>query len=216
MNSVSPCSGICSLNFLRMSLTISWSSLDTPYSTNLNCIIIINESTARCLNFYWNHQILLNFTKPTFCAVLKLSKIRCRISWLESCTFTTGRMTRQQLSKLTLLKSNCRTKWFSSISVISRSFSDSRTFLRFWSELVCCFSFLLMVLFQWFFMALSVRPGRNLLMRAQRLPKRLWASMMVISSSSVHLSFFILGSKWLWNLLSECIPLSTLLADPAW
>jgi len=42
-----------------------------------------------------------------------------------------------------------------------------------------------MELFQWFLMALSVRPGNNFAISAHRLPNRSWASMMMRSSPGV-------------------------------
>jgi len=65
-------------------------------------------------------------------------------------------------------------------------------------------------------MWLSVLPGRNLAISDHRLPNFLCASMIMRSSSSVHLFFLISGFRWLCHLL-ECLrwkklPLSALLS----
>ena len=64
-----------------------------------------------------------------------------------------------------------------------------------------------MVLFQWFLMELSVLPGRNLLIRAHLFPNLACASIIASSSSSVHRSFFIFESRWLWYLSLHCLPI---------
>mmetsp|Transcript_3011 Transcript_3011/g.5756 ORF Transcript_3011/g.5756 Transcript_3011/m.5756 type:complete len:237 (+) Transcript_3011:103-813(+) len=64
----------------------------------------------------------------------------------------------------------------------------------------------LMVLYQWFLMALSVRPGRSFAISAHLLPTRCWASYMYFSSSSVHGSFLMSGSRWFSHLVLHCFP----------
>ena len=54
--------------------------------------------------------------------------------------------------------------------------------------------------FQWFLMALSVRPGSSLAISAHRLPHFLWADCKMVSSSAVHSPFFTAGSRWLCQL----------------
>ena len=62
------------------------------------------------------------------------------------------------------------------------------------------FSFLLRVELKWFLMWLSVLPGRSFAISDHLFPSFLWASMISMSSSSVHLFFFMLGFKWLCHL----------------
>ena len=50
-------------------------------------------------------------------------------------------------------------------------------------------------LFQWFLIALSVRPGKNFAISAQRLPRLLCASINMASSSALHASFTTTGSS---------------------
>ena len=57
-----------------------------------------------------------------------------------------------------------------------------------------------MVEFQWFLIALSVRPGRRLAISAHLLPRSECASRMIRSSSSVHGVFLIAGLRWLYHL----------------
>jgi hypothetical protein len=54
--------------------------------------------------------------------------------------------------------------------------------------------------FQWFLMALSVRPGRSLAISAHLGPVVWIADRMARSSSSVHGPFWMLGSRWLCHL----------------
>ena len=51
--------------------------------------------------------------------------------------------------------------------------------------------------FQWFFIALSVRPGSTLAISAHRFPNLWWASRMLRSSLSVHGALLICGFRWL-------------------
>lgn len=67
--------------------------------------------------------------------------------------------------------------------------------------------FLLMVLFQWFFMALSVLPGKSLAIFAHWLPTLRWASTIILSSASVHAVFLMPGFKWLCHLSRHCLPM---------
>lgn len=57
-----------------------------------------------------------------------------------------------------------------------------------------------MVLFQWFLMALSVRPGRCFAISAQRFPYFLCNARIFSSSSCVNAHFLIFGSRWLCHL----------------
>ena len=63
------------------------------------------------------------------------------------------------------------------------------------------------MLFQWFLIALSVRPGRCLAISAHLFPCSLCARCRVSSSSSVHGSFLIDGSSWLCQRSRHCLPL---------
>ena len=64
----------------------------------------------------------------------------------------------------------------------------------------------LSVAFHLFLMALSGRPTRRLAMAAHLFPSSLCASMMIWSSSSVHGSFDIDGSRWLCHRSRHCFP----------
>ena len=57
-----------------------------------------------------------------------------------------------------------------------------------------------MMLFQWFLIVLSVRPGRRLAILAHLLPRSECASRRIWSSSSVHGVFLIAGLRWLYHL----------------
>jgi len=61
-------------------------------------------------------------------------------------------------------------------------------------------------LFQWFFIALSVRPVRYLAISDHLLPKCLCNSSSLRSSASVQGSFFTLSSKWLYHRSRHCFP----------
>lgn len=67
--------------------------------------------------------------------------------------------------------------------------------------------FRLIVLFQWFLMALSVRPGKSFAILAHWFPTRLCASTMTLSSSSVQAVFFMPGFRWLCHLSRHCLPI---------
>mmetsp|Transcript_8745 Transcript_8745/g.22774 ORF Transcript_8745/g.22774 Transcript_8745/m.22774 type:complete len:268 (-) Transcript_8745:631-1434(-) len=71
---------------------------------------------------------------------------------------------------------------------------------------ICCSLLLPSVEFQWFLMALSVRPGRSLAISAQRFCRVECASMRSRSSSDDHLSFLTLGSSWLCHRSRICLP----------
>jgi hypothetical protein len=62
-------------------------------------------------------------------------------------------------------------------------------------------------LFQWFLIALSVRPGRNLAISAHLLPSSACFAISMSSSSCDHASFRIAGSSWLCHLSRHCLPL---------
>lgn len=64
-----------------------------------------------------------------------------------------------------------------------------------------------MVEFQWFLIALSVRPGRSLAISAHLLPSCLCASISMLSSSSDHASFLIEGLRWLCHRSRHCLPI---------
>mmetsp|Transcript_26908 Transcript_26908/g.54814 ORF Transcript_26908/g.54814 Transcript_26908/m.54814 type:complete len:313 (-) Transcript_26908:428-1366(-) len=64
----------------------------------------------------------------------------------------------------------------------------------------------LRVEFQWFLMALSVRPGSSFAISAHRFCSRLWASMSKASSSGVQRSLRTLGSSWLCHRSRICFP----------
>lgn len=64
-----------------------------------------------------------------------------------------------------------------------------------------------MVEFQWFLIALSVRPGRSLAISAHLLPSCLCASINMLSSSSDHASFLIEGLRWLCHRSLHCLPI---------
>jgi hypothetical protein len=57
--------------------------------------------------------------------------------------------------------------------------------------------------FQWFLIALSVRPGSRLAISAHLFPSSSCAARMVRSSSAVHGVFFISGFRWLCHLHRE-------------
>lgn len=61
-------------------------------------------------------------------------------------------------------------------------------------------------LFQWFFIALSVRPLRYFAISDHRFPKCLCSSSNMRSSATVHGSFLTLSSKWLCHLSRHCLP----------
>mmetsp|Transcript_15571 Transcript_15571/g.49461 ORF Transcript_15571/g.49461 Transcript_15571/m.49461 type:complete len:313 (+) Transcript_15571:205-1143(+) len=61
-------------------------------------------------------------------------------------------------------------------------------------------------LFQWFLMALSVRPGSILAISAHRLPSCRCASSSTRSSSAVQWSFLMAGSSWLCQRSRHCLP----------
>lgn len=61
--------------------------------------------------------------------------------------------------------------------------------------------------FQWFLIALSVRPGRSLAISAHLLPSCLCASISMLSSSSDHASFLIEGLRWLCHRSRHCLPI---------
>lgn len=67
--------------------------------------------------------------------------------------------------------------------------------------------FLLIVLFQWFFIALSVLPGSSFAIFAHWFPTLRWASTMILSSASVHAVFLMPGFKWLCHLSRHCLPI---------
>lgn len=77
-------------------------------------------------------------------------------------------------------------------------------------------SLLLMVLFQWFLMQLSVLPGRNFAMMAHLFPKELWANKSVLSSSSVHFFLLIFGLRWLCHLSLHYFPILFLKFEDIW
>ena len=65
----------------------------------------------------------------------------------------------------------------------------------------------LSVLFQWFLMALSVRPTKVLAISAQRLPNW-WCAMMSLRSSAVlHSSRLMSGFRWLYHRSRHCLPM---------
>lgn len=66
---------------------------------------------------------------------------------------------------------------------------------------------------KWFLIALSVRPGNNLEISAHLLPCFLWASKMILSSSSDHLPFLMSGLRWLCHLSRHCLPIRPLSFD---
>lgn len=75
-------------------------------------------------------------------------------------------------------------------------------------------NFLWIVEFQWFFIALSVRPGTHLAIKAHLLPNLILikkylkcAYIIAWSYYSVHLSFFISGLRWLCHLYRHCFPI---------
>jgi len=63
-----------------------------------------------------------------------------------------------------------------------------------------------MVEFQWFFMALSVLPGKKRAISAQRFPIFLCARNKIHSSRLLHSYFLILGLRWLCHLSRHCFP----------
>jgi len=63
-----------------------------------------------------------------------------------------------------------------------------------------------MVEFQWFFMALSVLPGKTRAISAQRFPIFLWARNKIHYSRLLHSYFLILGLRWLCHLSRHCFP----------
>ena len=63
-----------------------------------------------------------------------------------------------------------------------------------------------MVEFHRFLMALSVRPGRRLLISTQWLPSSMCACSSTRSSSSDQPSFLMFGSSWLCHLSLHCLP----------
>ncbi|KAK3152346.1 hypothetical protein QOZ80_2BG0157670 [Eleusine coracana subsp. coracana] len=60
--------------------------------------------------------------------------------------------------------------------------------------------------FQWFFTALSVRPGRSRAMAAHRLPSRAWARRIVASSSGVNGRRSTCGDSWLHHRSRHDLP----------
>ena len=60
--------------------------------------------------------------------------------------------------------------------------------------------------FQWFLIALSVRPTSSLAMSAHRFPRLRCASKRIRSSSGVQTSFLIAGSSWLCQRSRHCFP----------
>ena len=69
-----------------------------------------------------------------------------------------------------------------------------------WPEL----TFLFKVEFQWFFMLLSVLPGRYGAILAHLLPWTVCCSAKVMSSSRLHSPFLMVGSRWLCHLQWCC------------
>ena len=57
-----------------------------------------------------------------------------------------------------------------------------------------------------FLIALSVLPGSSLAISDHLFPCLRWMSKMILSSSSLHLSFLIEGSKWLCHLSLHYLP----------
>lgn len=66
--------------------------------------------------------------------------------------------------------------------------------------------FLAIITCQWFFTALSVRPGNSRAMRAHLFPCMWWAARSLSSSSSVNGLRLILGSSWLNHLSLQLFP----------
>ena len=66
--------------------------------------------------------------------------------------------------------------------------------------------FLFKVEFQWFFIALSVRPDRRRAMVAHLLPNRAWARIIVSSSSDVNALCSTWGESWLHHLNRHDFP----------
>ena len=65
----------------------------------------------------------------------------------------------------------------------------------------------LRVEFQWFLMALSVRPTNVLAISAHLLPNWLWARISLRSSSRLHSSRLISGLRWLYQRSRHCLPM---------
>mmetsp|Transcript_43881 Transcript_43881/g.133651 ORF Transcript_43881/g.133651 Transcript_43881/m.133651 type:complete len:230 (-) Transcript_43881:296-985(-) len=61
--------------------------------------------------------------------------------------------------------------------------------------------------FQWFLMALSVRPGRCFAISAHLFPRDSWFSIMIRSSSSIHGFLLMSGLRWLCHLSRHCFPI---------
>lgn len=81
--------------------------------------------------------------------------------------------------------------------------------LLLWAAVDCCsLCFLAMITCQWFFTALSVRPGKSLAIIAHLLPYTLWAANSLSSSSSVNARRLILGSSWLNHLNLQLFPVT--------
>ncbi|KAJ0889064.1 hypothetical protein HanRHA438_Chr09g0408861 [Helianthus annuus] len=66
--------------------------------------------------------------------------------------------------------------------------------------------FLFKVEFQWFLIALSVRPDNKRAMVAHLLPKRAWARRMVSSSSGVKARCSTCGDSWLHHRNRQDLP----------
>mmetsp|Transcript_48955 Transcript_48955/g.122339 ORF Transcript_48955/g.122339 Transcript_48955/m.122339 type:complete len:325 (+) Transcript_48955:199-1173(+) len=82
--------------------------------------------------------------------------------------------------------------WSPSLSLLAARAATSFLSWSTWPSATCLRS----VEFQWFLMALSVRPGRSLAISVQRLPWISCALTMMVSSSSVQGPRLIEGSSW--------------------
>ena len=108
------------------------------------------------------------------------------------------------------------------VELKDRAFLDSwierRSFLRrfllgwgiFGEPLSIASALRLSVEFQWFLIALSVRPGNNLAILAHWLPYVRCAWMIALSSSSVQEDLLICGLRWLCHLSRHCLPIRPL------
>ena len=65
----------------------------------------------------------------------------------------------------------------------------------------------LIVLYQWFLIALSVRPGSNFAISAHRFPIRACSLLIISSSSTLQGLFLMEGSRWFNHLVRHCFPL---------
>mmetsp|Transcript_11406 Transcript_11406/g.38894 ORF Transcript_11406/g.38894 Transcript_11406/m.38894 type:complete len:333 (-) Transcript_11406:78-1076(-) len=101
--------------------------------------------------------------------------------------------------RLTMPRSRC--------SAATRGSSSSSSGLYGPSSASRCLNCCRSAEFQWFFTALSVRPGSNFAISAHLLPYRLWPSSRMASSSALHASFLMLSSSWLCHRSRHCLPL---------